>query len=240
MIIELKPENFLNILPLYRGCYPLLLAVIRGKQRGQIFADKSSAVVIANSGFTGLFGTEYNEEFNVGLAELFAGNTIKPNYLLWYSPPDYWQEQLTSARRRKRIRFEFRGEHKELKCPIGFELRTDLVPKLADRFWSSDFCKYGLSVCLVKDGEIVSLCYSACVVDGLVEIDIITQEGHRGQGLGTFVGQQFVNECIRRGLVPTWDCFVYNGASIRLAEKLGFVKQQTYPFYSFNIPLEIR
>jgi len=246
----IEPKDFSSVLSLYQGCFPLLLAVIRGKQRGQIFANDDSAVVINNFGFMGFFGDEHNEAFNIDLVELFAGDAIKPNYLLWYSPPVYWQKRLGS--RRERVRFKLNSLGEMMQCPVGFELRkldADLIPRTAEfgmdidsRFWSSaaDFCEYGFGVCLIKDSEVVGVCYSACVVDGLAEIDIVVQEKYRGRGLGIVMGQGFIKECMRRGIAPTWDCFTYNTASVQLAERLGFIKQQTYPFYSFNIPLELR
>ena len=269
MIIELELDSFPSVLPLYRVtgiCFPLILAVIQKKQRGQVFADRQenpdSAVVITNLGFMSFLGMEQNKVFNAGLTELLASRDVtRPTYLLWYSPPTYWQERLDvlvpdSARRRERMRLEFCEERADFlkeaaQCPADFELRnldTDLIPKterfglrIDSRFWPSaaDFLEHGLGVCLIKDDEMVSLCYSACVADGLAEIDIITQEEYRGRGLGTLVAQQFIRECVDRGTTPTWDCFVYNVASVRLAEKLGFIKVRTYPFYSFNVPLRL-
>ena len=254
MIVELESQDFPNVLPLYSGlCFPLISAVIQRQQRGQIFADQKknprSSVVINNFGFMCLLGVEDDPEWT----QLFATNDkIRPSYLLWYAPPPIWQNKLDTAgaRRRERIRFEFTGNQIEsIAVPAGFDMRKldrDLIPKtnkfkldLDSRFWSSaeDVEENGLGFCLLKDNEVVSICYAAAISDGLAEVDVVTDEAYRGQGLGSLVSRQFIRECLVRGITPTWDCFTYNTNSIRLAERLGFSELVRYPFYSFNIPL---
>ena len=180
-----------------------------------------------------------------------------PSYLLWYSPPSNWQKSLDSLksnriRRRKRLRFTFdkRLVGDIMACPQGFEVQLldkDLLEKadnfkldLGSRFWKSekDFLKNGLGTCLVKDDEVICICYAACVVNSLAEIDIVTKDEYRGRGLATVTAQHFIQECIRRGIEPTWDCFLNNTASMKLAEKLGFTQAYNYLFYSFNFPIE--
>lgn len=269
MIAALEPKDYPSVLPLYQeleSVFPLIGAVIENRQRGQIFVDQpespASAVVITDFGFMSFLGTDQNKNFNAGLANLLADTTgIKPAYLLWYAPPTAWRQRLDAlvpepVRCRERARFEFRHEradfiHHVLTCPPGFELKRlneQLLPKtdelgtnISSRFWSSgsDFLKQGLGVGLVKHGRVVSLCYAACVVGGLAEIDIVTAPEYRGSGLGTLVAQQFIKESLREGITPTWDCFTGNLASFKLAERLGFVSVRTYSFYNFNIPLKV-
>lgn len=258
MIVELESQDFPEVLPLYRSSglrFPLISAVIQQQQRGQIFADQknnpSSSVVINNFGFMCLVGVDHCP----GLNQLFAtSDTIKPSYLLWYAPPQNWQEKLDAAgaRRRERIRYEFSGNQIEpIAVPAGFEIRKldrDLILKttkfkldLDSRFWSSpaDVEENGLGFCLLKDSEVVSICYAAAISDGLAEVDVVTDEAYRGQGLASLVSRQFIRECLLREITPTWDCFSYNTNSMRLAERLGFSELVRYPFYSFNIPLTI-
>lgn len=269
MITEIELNSFPSVLPLYRAtgmCFPLILAVIQKQQRGQLFVDNqenpNSAVVITNFGFMSYIGTEQNETFDAGLGQLLASKGItKASYLLWYSPPPQWQKRLDAlvpdlVRRRERTRWEFCEERVNFlregaECPAGFELRNldrDLIPKteklgvsIDSRFWSSaaDFCEHGLGVCLMKNSEVVSVCYCACVADRLAEVDIVTLPDYRGDGLATLVAQQFIKECVSRGWTPTWDCFESNVGSVKLAERLGFIKLRTYPLYSFNVPLKL-
>lgn len=266
-MVELEQDDFRKILPLYQAedkCLPLILAVIQQKQRGWVFVDQPdgpvSAMVITNFGFMQTFGAERSESFDADLVNFFTRlDGHMPSYLLWYSPPPQWQSRLDvfapeRVRRRERARFIFHKQRADyladlVEAPLGFDLRLlddDLIAKtdvfkldIGSRFWASadDFLKNGFGVCLIKDDEIASLCYSSCVVDGLAEIDIVTWDEYRGQGLAAMVARQFIRECIQRKITPTWDCFLSNVASVKLAEKLGFEQEQTYLFYSFNVPL---
>jgi GNAT superfamily N-acetyltransferase len=264
--VELEANDFPNVLPLYQSSpltFPFISAVIENRQRGQVFVDRNpnskSALVLNTFGFTYLIGAEVNPEFDDALVELLTGaNRIKPSYLLWYSPPGAWQQKMdiAGARRRERIRYEFHGSsahylNEPVSCPAGFEIRkldTELIPKtekfavkIDSRFWSSaqDFIENGLGFCIIKDDDVVSICYAAAISDGLAEIDVATDEAYRQQGLAALVSQQFIRECLTRGITPTWDCFEYNTGSRRLAEGLGFSELVHYPFYSFNIPLSL-
>ena len=269
MIAELRPIEFNRVLPLYRATgmsFPLISAVIQQKQRGQVFADErdrpGSALVVTDFGFMFWVGAEQNELLDEGLSQAFRSrDAFSPSYLLWYSPPAGWQRELDAVgpervKRRERVRFEFHAERagwlKEVvQCPAGLELRklsSDLISKterfglkLDSRFWASaaDFLDNGLGVCLMQDGEVVSLCYTAAIADRLGEIDVVTQTEFRGSGLANCVAQQLIRECLSSKIIPTWDCFLDNIGSRRLAEKLEFTPLYSYPFYSFNVPIEV-
>jgi hypothetical protein len=264
VIFELGKNDFHKVLPLYLRediLFPLILAVIQRRQHGCIFVDDlihpSSALVVTKFGFMQLIGSE---NFGVDILNFLKSPepAAIPSYLLWYSPPDQIQEALDRfvpdrIRRRDRVRFIFNSKKIEnlVESPTGFYVRIldeDLLSKtqrfkldIGSRFWSSqeDFLKNGLGTCVMKDEEIVSICYAACVIDNLAEVDVVTWEEYRGMGLAIVAAQYFMSECIRRGVKPTWDCFVTNTASMKLANRLGFTPTMTYPFYSFNIPVDL-
>jgi RimJ/RimL family protein N-acetyltransferase len=266
-MVELQPDDFERVLTLYRSAgitFPLISTVIQNKQRGQVFADDRenprAGMIVTNFGFMFLTGEE-SESFDDELVRLFAaGGKFRPSYLLWYSPSEGWQRRLDAipdlARRRERVRLDFHSDQAgwlgdPVERPAGFELKDlslDLIPKtekfdvkLDSKFWASaaDFLENGFGVCLMKDDEMVSLCYAAAVVDGLAEVDVATDPEFRGRGLAGVVTRQFIKQCLDRGLAPTWDCFSYNTGSLRLATSLNFAAATNYPFYSFNVPVEI-
>jgi RimJ/RimL family protein N-acetyltransferase len=269
MVVELKPQEFPAVLPLYRSMnvsFPLISAVIQQQQRGQIFVDQSgnpkAALVVTAFGFISYLAFGQNRIFDDELSQLFASTgAFKPAYLLWYSPHENWQEKLNTlgsnlVRRRERIRFEFRPERADYLSQAGnypstFQLRdldAELIQKtekfglnIDSRFWSSaaDFSQNGMGICLLVEGEVLSLCYAAAIVDGLAEVDVVTAPEHRGQGLAVIVTQQFIRKCLSSNILPTWDCFADNHGSLRLARRLGFIEVNNYSFYSFNVPLKI-
>ncbi|MBL0268163.1 MAG: GNAT family N-acetyltransferase [Chitinophagaceae bacterium] len=263
MIFELDKNDFVKILPMYLNegkTFPLILAVIHQKQPGWVFVDDpvqpTSAMIMNNFGFLQLVSVENFERDFIKVFK-FPGISM-PSYLLWYSPPPQIQEMFDGflhehVRKRERARFIFKKNTVEnlVKCPDGFNIRRldkELIKKtlnfkldIGSRFWASidDFLEQGIGVCVMKGGEIASLCYSACVVDDLAEIDIVTQKEYRGIGLAAAAAQSFMTECVRREIIPTWDCFVNNIASMKLAAKLGFEEEWKYYFYSFNLPINL-
>jgi RimJ/RimL family protein N-acetyltransferase len=264
VVFALDRNDFEKVLPLYKRegtIFPLILAVIQQKQRGWIFVDDlshiASALVVTNAGFMQFVGAD---AFFAGVMEFFGSpNTNLPTYLLWYSPSSQIQKILDKfvpehIRRRERTRFVFNKQNNiedPVECPRGFKVQfidKELIKKIehfklniAPRFWVSedDFLEHGIGACVMKDGEVVSLCYSACVVDNLAEIDVVTREEYRGRGLAVIASQNFILKCMQRGIMPTWDCFVNNTPSMKLACRLGFTQTLSYPFYSFNLPVNL-
>lgn len=266
MIFELDKNDFKKILALYLKeeiVFPLILAVIEQKQSGWVWVNDPAnpifAMVVTKSGFIQFIGTKGKENFEINIIKFFGSPSPSiPTYLLWYSPPLQIQKILDEhipkhVRRRERARFILK-EHiieNPAQCPDGFYVRPldeELLKKtlhfkldIGSRFWAStgDFLQHGIGACVMKDEKIVSLCYSACIVDNLAEIDIATQEEYRGMGLAEIAAQTFIAACSRRGITPTWDCFLMNTASMKLAKKLGFEEKLSYLLYSFNVPINL-
>ena len=80
----------------------------------------------------------------------------------------------------------------------------------------------------------VSLCYAATISDNQAEIDVATHKEYKGQNLATIVTGEFIKNCHKSGINPSWDCFEENTPSLRLAKKLQFVEDCTYNLLSFN------
>ncbi|WP_280166135.1 GNAT family N-acetyltransferase [Priestia aryabhattai] len=59
----------------------------------------------------------------------------------------------------------------------------------------------------------------------------MTNPNYRGQGLGKVVGQEFINKCLEKNVLPAWDCDNSNKASKALAHKLGFSNEENYTLY---------
>ena len=116
--------------------------------------------------------------------------------------------------------------------PEGYELmEVDevLLPQISGRivpssFWSSgeEFLKNGKGYCVIYDGEVAAVAFSAAVSSDQVDIGIETAEAHRRKGLAAIVAKKMVAYVKSIQKEPVWDCDVSNTGSRCTAEKVGF------------------
>ena len=78
-------------------------------------------------------------------------------------------------------------------------------------------------------GEVVAAASSFLSLDGEVELDVSTQEAHRGKGLAAACIARMLRDCMEKGFVVHWDA--QNEISRHLAEKFGFELESVYPVY---------
>jgi RimJ/RimL family protein N-acetyltransferase len=102
--------------------------------------------------------------------------------------------------------------------------------------WKSEahFERHGLGFCVLRGERIVSLCYSVFVSGRHHEIDILTAGPLRRLGLARDAASAYIQECLKRGLHPGWNCFTENRASRELAADLGFVPASEFPVYAWQ------
>ena len=72
------------------------------------------------------------------------------------------------------------------------------------------------------DGSPVSFCYGCFVSESLWDVSIDTLETHRGRGLAAHLVRFMIDRMREDGLAPIWGALESNGASRRLATRLGF------------------
>lgn len=104
-------------------------------------------------------------------------------------------------------------------------------------FWSSPekFFNEGTGYCIVRNNEIVSLCFSSFVVSNIHCINIETSSEHRGRKLAQIAAHNFINECLINNFIPYWDCMELNLPSVSVAKNLGFKETFTYTGYEFSL-----
>lgn len=241
--------------------FPLIQAVLEGSQEGTIIVDDCEeptlTLVVTKFGFTYAMGRGTEDQMWREAVELLLSHEALTNrYLLWYDPPAKCKPFLDAlpgsvARVRTRIRFVMNStdEAPELvteRLPQGvaihridgslFRKLTPFELDLGSRFWRSDleFLEKGFGFVAELDGEIASICYTTCVANDCTEIDVVTLEKFRSNGLASAVSKAFLRHCFQEGITPKWDCFDYNLSSRRLAVSLGFEELKRYPFYSLH------
>ena len=91
-------------------------------------------------------------------------------------------------------------------------------------FWAE-----GSGAVAYQGGEIVASASSFLSMDGEAELDVSTEEAHRGKGLASACVALMLKDCMARGIIVHWDA--QNETSRHLAEKFGFELETVYSVY---------
>jgi GNAT superfamily N-acetyltransferase len=88
----------------------------------------------------------------------------------------------------------------------------------------------GIICSAVISDEIVATALVTACTDTYAEIGVYTREDHRGRGYATAAASWVAQAIQERGSIPIWGAGSHNGASLRVAQKLGFkeVSRRTY------------
>ncbi|HZU11819.1 MAG TPA: GNAT family N-acetyltransferase [Chloroflexota bacterium] len=119
--------------------------------------------------------------------------------------------------------------------PAGMEYVREEIQGM----WPSDdrFHAHGFGILAVAGNEVICWCTAEYVGPTYCGIGIATAEDFQGRGVATAAAGRFVREARVRGLTPCWECDTANIASVRVAEKAGFVRQaeETYWIGSLDV-----
>lgn len=231
--------------------YPLSIA--EGLQTGEVFADDldnpSCYLYWHYCGFAYLAG-EYDEAFiceiknkmhhpsrgHSGRLALEAGNDKRLEQMLLKDGTIQKNEQYL---------FEFKNPVTQNTLP---EPGVDLLPIDSNNYemmsgrivpafsWESkeQFLKHGFGYCLMNRGKFAACAFSAGISEEFVDIGVETAQEYRGKGYGKIVVSKMIEEILRRGKTPVWQCHVGNEISKRLAVSQGFQVRGVHPLYKWN------
>lgn len=93
------------------------------------------------------------------------------------------------------------------------------------------FIAEGWGVAAVARGALVCWCTSEYVGASQCGIGIETVSAYQNRGIATATAARFVDEALRRGKSPCWECAEENQASLRVAQKLGFTLTESTIWY---------
>jgi GNAT superfamily N-acetyltransferase len=235
--------------------FPLISAVLEKKQQGKVFADRQvqpeNMFVLHKAGFAYFYSNEqsdYSEWLNFLLQEINI-----PPYFHIYDPPLTLQNEACNNSRfghklRRRIQLQYIGKridpsifkpaikvHVDTVNPSNFHELEAFDLNISHKFWNSkeDFLEQGYGILLRDEQQLpAALCYSACVSNGLAEVDIVTLPDYQNKGLAKYAAALFVAAGLERGITTNWDCFENNSSSLRTAQKIGFTTSKEYSFVS--------
>jgi RimJ/RimL family protein N-acetyltransferase len=92
----------------------------------------------------------------------------------------------------------------------------------------SDYLERSIGFLLLVGEQIISEAHAFFWGDTLVEIGVITADGHRGLGYASIVSAHIIRACEDRGYLTYWGCNADNLASIAVARKLGYRIENNY------------
>lgn len=263
MVYELSSDLFHKAEPLFQEAWfdeAQIYAVFEGKQRGRIFVDEvanPTAALICRTYDFYVAGSTDARELRRFIVEAPAEAGVF-HELYGYCPiGETWEKALLDdyggrleVIERRGFKFP-EGAADRVKgwrdsLPAGVEVRA-LDGELAERvdremhemigfFWGGydSFDRFGIGYCAIVEGALASVIYSVAVGADQANVSIETAPPFRRKGLANIISMAFIERCIERGIVATWDCDALNLASYDLARKLGFV--ECAPFSEVAMP----
>ena len=255
-MIELKQHHLDKATNVYKeqcSFFPLVAAVLEGKQDGRGFCDheeEPGAYYVEHCfGNAQIFGNPSGSFLASIYDYLVVKKSFKVNKVRLYTPhePTFLCGSAFDNIKSERQRFSISNPssmfaNKFLNFTIRLLKLTDL-PLLSEelinttRFWRTekDFCENSHAVIACRGLQPVAICYSAATAENRAEIDVCTLTNFRRLGLGKAVVSAFVQNCSQIGVIPLWDCFTNNFGSMALAQACGFKpKGSSYSLYTIS------
>ena len=238
--------------------FPLVAAVLDRSQDGVAYADSvespKQVYVEHDFGFAQVFGESvpaFERSLKRYLLDDKAFGCVKvrlytprcPEFLLDSACDSLrsWRQHFQLDPARKRIddpATRVQGEHVSfLHVDAGIVDMIEDAFGVVGRFWRTrdDFARHANGVVALVEEQAAALCYAAAVADGKAEIDVLTLPAYRHLGLAKATVNRFNQRCLAQNVLPLWDCFTNNSASMALCQSTGFVPLgEPYPFFTIN------
>jgi RimJ/RimL family protein N-acetyltransferase len=238
--------------------FPIIASVLNGDQDGVVFVDQARnpmQVYVEHSfGFAQTFGKPVpvfekslecylliDRPFSAARVMLYTPN--KPSFLLankhevLRSWRQHFQLDTTPSEKVDYESKESPVKHSLVNVDSSHLAMIEEEFGVVNRFWKKpeDFFRFSNGVLALVEGRAVALCYAAAVSGGRAEIDVMTLADYRNLGLANAVVRAFNRRCLEQNVVPLWDCFVNNTASMALRKSAGFKPLgEPYPVFTFR------
>ena len=232
--------------PLFAGWQETLLYSCLQGIMGKIYATEAETprAAFAHVGCFGFYAGEPDRELVRFKPEGFA--ILTPQNEAWAVLIEETYPEAKKVTRyaiRKDTAFDAEQLRKNvLQLPDGYVLRpidADLYDQCLENPLTADFVssfsgkqhflEYGRGMVVVKNGEIVAGASSYSRYREGIEIEVDTVPDERRRHLALAACSALILQCLEEGLYPSWDA--QNMASVRLAEKLGYVLDHEYTAY---------
>lgn len=253
MIYEIPKEKRGLIAPFYEGRTDTMIASCLQGTMGRAWAvleeGKAVSALIVVGDFFFPAGKPERE-----LAERMEG-CMASGFALAAPESEGWGElleEIYAGRCERRTRYALQKsrdgfsreklEEFARSLPEGFSMEAvdeGWFDRLKEADWSRDFVSQfsdygqyarrggGFLAVREETKEAVSGASSYTVYEGGLEIEVDTREDFRRRGLARACSARLILDCLDRGIFPSWDAA--NGASLHLAESLGYRFDRKYP-----------
>jgi hypothetical protein len=237
--------------------FPLIAAVLGGEQDGVVYVDRVENPVQVYVehvfGFAQVFGKlelafEQSLQRYLLVDKIFSSAKVrlytphKPSFLdvSEFDSLCSWRQHFKLDVTRTRSAYKARAPQKGLSLVRPDLSHTNLIDAtfgVVSRFWRTpnDFVCHSNAVLALVKGNAAALCYAAAVAGGRAEIDVLTLPAYRHLGLAKAVVSSFNQLCLTQNILPLWDCYINNTASMALCHSAGFIPLgDPYPFFTFK------
>jgi RimJ/RimL family protein N-acetyltransferase len=239
----------------HNATFPLIAAVLGNVQDGIVYADSAAdptQVYVEHAfGFAQIFGASAPGFEGELRRHLLVEKAFSSNKVRLYTPffPDFLRadECIPLCAWRQHFRLDAsRVTFEAVDVPQGTVLLHGDLRNIAliesafgvvRRFWRSDrdFAGSSNAVLALVKGKPAALCYAAAIAEGRAEIDVMALPAYRNLGLAKAAVQMFNQRCLAQDVLPLWDCFTNNAASMALCRATGFVPLgDPYAFLTIN------
>lgn len=242
--------------------FPIIAAVLSNRQNGVVYVDSldnpEQFYAEHEFGFAQLVGpSQTKSRFIEGIHSRFINkDKFQSNKIRLYCPENFLISEIISqdivlSKRQRFILNWQKWNFSDTDQMVGNseqvtiaevtekdlnEIETEFFN--LTRFWKNkkDYLDYSMAWIIRADTDIAAICYSAATESGQAEIDVFTQPVYRHNNYAKMVVNSFVNHCRQQNIIPLWDCFHNNEASMGLAKSVGFEEiELPYDFYTINM-----
>lgn len=264
MIYEIPRASFDLAAPLYDGRWfdeAFIDAIFEGTQDGRLFVDdprQPRTALLCRTYEYYIAGDHTNQDLRQFIADAPAEAGVFADLYGFCALSRAWDDALLSDLGERlvvigRRSFKIKGERARLldwrvMMPAGISIvpidhtliarinaMLEPMPGIGIFMGGAGrFFEYGFGVCAMQGETVASVAHTGSVSSRYADIDINTAAPFRGQGLATLAAAACVEECIARGLIPTWHTDATNIASMATARTIGY--EEGAPFSQLSPP----
>lgn len=260
-LIKLESKDYMKMAHLVKSQNELsVLSVINDIMPGEIYVnniDNPTVALIKTCECNLIAGSPNNIVFNSQVSsELDFWDSLTPDSSEWFDkiPTIHKNQFIVKYKRRhyilssnKFLKHDTNLLDEYVLEKVDLTLLRDKTFENSEKLlkwaeaWGCDetFKKYGTGYLIRNKNTIVSWSLSDCSFKNKIAIGIHTDERYRKKGFGKIVVSATIEDCFAKGYeVIEWLCVDFNKGSKAIAEKLGFICDNTYFSFSSYPPVE--